>query len=142
VEAPERNQEDDHPSGKITGRVARCQARCPATVRAQASLEWRSLSRPAYMPHLGRNSREDAQAFLDSARFKGPIDLSPGHLASHVAEFRDAEELLVARGTSNGTTEEMRLVQKDHRLLLKVSSGGRLRCAALIAWLESTTCFT
>src|SRR5262249_50039883 len=51
------------------------------------------------IPHLGKSSREDAQAFIQSYQFAGgPRDLDQNELGAYAERFRDGDELLLAEG--------------------------------------------
>jgi hypothetical protein len=79
------------------------------------------------MPHLGRDSREDALGFINSYRFGDqPDDLAPDRLAVEAERFRDGDQLLLAEGGNPGRgVNGLRLMQKDGLLLLQVGSNGK-----------------
>jgi SAM-dependent methyltransferase len=76
------------------------------------------------MPHLGKNSREDALAFLRSSMFPDtPLDLGQNQLNSWLEEYHDGDELLLAKAaTPSFEAEQVRIVQKDGMLFLRASS--------------------
>lgn len=75
-------------------------------------------------PHLGTDSYEDAQGLVSSLHFPdGSKELRRDELAKCLKDFGDAKQLLHAAGkSSKGEIERLRLLKKEGRLLLVVSS--------------------
>ncbi|QDU98800.1 Methyltransferase domain protein [Lignipirellula cremea] len=85
------------------------------------------------IPHLGKDSYEDAQGYVCPLIFRGePETLSQEELESQLSDFIDADQILFAEGMSpSDGAEGVRLMQKDGILLLVSSEAGQ-DCAGMI----------